>query len=788
MKKEEINYKVKFTEKYFNKKLCDCDFDVLKEVDVLLKDKNNNHILYIESKDSIYNESDLKKALAQTILTNHKQTQILSKVALIYKDKENNDVLKLIDCSDNSIMYNNDINWREEKPSNPTKDAIDRINDRIFNKITTYYNEEIKDFFNLLIKKQDTKIDITLNNINVVYNQWKHNIEFKREVDDEQDLINLFLIDILNGTKYKQKIKDEFGEREINLIREGTDLSKYEINYNNGIVKGIVYNDRDIYTIKDIIKYNLFWNKYKRPPEQNEFLKILERSATLYSEKYRKDTGGEYTPCCFVEKQNEILQQNYNLNDFIVFDPCAGVGNLENQFGKDFKQYCYLSTLEQMDVDTMKIKNFENSIQYDYLKDDKQPKFKYQGDFLDINEICKRENKKLMVIMNPPYQKIKGFKNNLAIEFFNKVLKLEPQVIILYYMTESFLRDELNNYINSNYKIVSHIMSNAKTTFLLSEWPISLVIFDKDKGEEINKSNIQVDRYELNNKTEKLDFIKTYSYNQEKPNLIKEIEKEIKKNQDGIILGNYAFMSGTISLVNKIIEKSNYSITTNNLKYCLLHKGINFNTHIKYFERSNNVYRGKIEDIKEELFNDSIMFSLFYKNCAFSNKQNKNYIMPFTSEMLNCNKNDLNVLTNNTENNLFSADEVFDFREWLKQFNFSKEAKDLYKSALQIFLYYHKNYSNTDYNDSFYDITNTIMNKDTNNFKTLSKENDTRINKTKTTKGTIGFGRNTIKSVVNSEYLPIFFDFFDKRDVLAKKINKQLVEGGLLLWERENIY
>ena len=78
-------------------------------------------------------------------------------------------------------------------------------------------------------------------------------------------------------------------------------------------------------------------------------------------------------------------------------------GNMENQFGKDFKQYCYLSTLEQMDVDICKIKGFENSIQFDYMKNDEQPKWKYKGTLLDINEICKRENRKLMVIMNPPY-------------------------------------------------------------------------------------------------------------------------------------------------------------------------------------------------------------------------------------------------------------------------------------------------------------------------------------------------------------------------------------------------
>ncbi|RDU66500.1 hypothetical protein CQA53_03380 [Helicobacter didelphidarum] len=67
-------------------------------------------------------------------------------------------------------------------------------------------------------------------------------------------------------------------------------------------------------------------------------------------------------------------------------------------------------------------------------------------------------------------------------------------------------------------------------------------------------------------------------------------------------------------------------------------------------------------------------------------------------------------------------------------------------------------------------------------------KNDTRITKVKTTQGTKGFGKNTIKSVVGSEYLPIFDNFFEARDILAKKINRQLLESSLLSWERENIY
>ncbi|MBO7370510.1 MAG: hypothetical protein J6U11_05640, partial [Campylobacter sp.] len=86
--------------------------------------------------------------------------------------------MEFIDCSDNSVMYNNDINWKSEKPSNPTKDAIDRINDRINDKIIKYKNDEIREFYRLLKIGEDTEIQITEKNFNVVYNEWKNEIKF----------------------------------------------------------------------------------------------------------------------------------------------------------------------------------------------------------------------------------------------------------------------------------------------------------------------------------------------------------------------------------------------------------------------------------------------------------------------------------------------------------------------------------------------------------------------------------------------------------------------------------
>ena len=806
-KSEEVNYKKNFCEKYFDKGTW--SLDVLNQVDVLLVDRKGKYLLYIESKYKISNEVQRRRAIAQVILTNKKQDAILSRVAIIYFNEHKDDILELIDCSDDSVMYNNDINWVAEKPSNPTKDAVDRINDRVKGKITRFKNDEIKEFYDTFKKSQDTKINITEKNFNVVYNLWKNEVLFKEAIEDEQDRINLFLVDLLNGTKYKKSLFTDIidhtlfdhmkvGEKEEDtdepLIREGTNLSNYVMMKNGEVIDGFKYSGAQhshYYTIANAEEYNSFWKRYKRPPEKHEFMNILERSSKLYSEKYRKDTGGEYTPTCFVELQNKILHEHYNMDDYIVCDPCAGVGNLENQFGKDYKQYCYLSTLEQMDVDTCKIKGFENAIQYDYLKDDKQPLWKYKGHVLPIQEIARLEGRKLMIVMNPPYKRRKGLKYDMAIHFFIKALELRPDTIVYYCKTEFFLRNTISVFANSGYNIISHVFSNAKETFKISEWPISLIVFDKLKGKPIPKEKFTAQRYELN-KINLLEYKNTYTYDNSRPNLIDEIEKEIWNNNNGLILGQWCYLRNVMYISNGGKEKTN-KITSNNLKWCLLSKGINFNSHDKYYERSYATYRGLVEDINQELFSDAIMFSLFYKQFGFSNKEGcKNYIMPFSSEELGCAKNDLNVLFPEMTD-LFDEQpsaKSFDFREFLKQFDFSEEAKVLYQAALEIFKYYHRSaeYPNKDFNDSYYDITNAIMGKDVTTYATIEKANDKRLTKVKTTKGTKGFGRNTIASAVGSKDLPIFIKFFDARDVLAKKINKQLLEQKLLLWERENIY
>ena len=176
--------------------------------------------------------------------------------------------------------------------------------------------------------------------------------------------------------------------------------------------------------------------------------------------------------------------------------------------------------------------------------------------------------------------------------------------------------------------------------------------------------------------------------------------------------------------------------------------------------------------------------------------------MPFNAEQLGgeCRHNDLNVLYPENaeiigyEKNLFEDSKTieippFDFREFLQQFKFSKEAKSLFNAALELFKYYHANsyYQNKDYNDSFYDITNAIMGKDPNEFTNLDGKNK-RIEQKKTTKDTKGFAKNNLKGVIPSKDLELFYHFFEVRKILAEKINEELLNSKLLLWKRENIF
>lgn len=785
-KSQEMDYKTKFCLKYFGKTGWRLDID---RVDVRIETKAQRPLLYIETKHRIIADGEQRrKAIAQAILTNKQQINMSPRVAIAYYDKINErDMLELIDCLDDDVMDCPEVKWEHEKPSEPSTDAVYHLNNRVAGKIKSYKGEEeITAFCKEFKKSKQTTIKITAKNCKFVYSQWQSEVKFDRKNIDEQEMVDLFLADMLNNSNYKERV----GAFEQDLIRNNTNISMYKVQ-----PEGIAYKS-EWYAFADRKAHDDFWRRYYRPPIKEEFLKIKEHSNELYSEGFRKSTGQEYTPSAFVKLQNDLIARHYDMNDFIVFDPCAGVGNLQIDFGRDYRDCCYLSTLLEGDVDQCKIKKFNNAIQYDYMTDwYKQPFFNYKGEQKTVREIAELEGRKLMVVMNPPFIKpSNGFKYDRCIEFFRKVAMLKPDVIVYYCKTEFFFRQETCKvFANSGYKIQEHVFSNAKKTFQLSAWPISLVIFDRTNGTDVDIQHTSVQRYELEDG--RMAFKGDYTYDNSRPSLIAECENALINGTHGLRLGQWLSQSYCTVVSNR--STHNQLITTENLRLALILKGINFNSHPKYYERNDLTLKGHISDIDNELACDAIIHALVYKGCNFSNKEGeKNYIMPFTAKELGCGENDLYTLFPSSDYSIpFPNGEEethkFDFREWMQsEVQMSQEAQAVYDAALAIARYYHNHEAYVDgrnWNDSFYDIKNAIMAKDATAYQQRNTNKDRRVTKVKTAQGTLGFSAVNIRKRTSEKYWPMFDQYFTAQKALAEKINCRLLKQGLMLWKHENV-
>jgi hypothetical protein len=164
--------------------------------------------------------------------------------------------------------------------------------------------------------------------------------------------------------------------------------------------------------------YRNFWAIYHRPPEQKHRHYLLERRDSLLPLDEQKFKGAYYTPLHIVDKAYEQLVATLGPNwqdRYIVWDMCAGVGNLEAKHSN--LRNVYMSTLDQADVTIMRSNPAfagASIFQYDYLNDDvtdfgeidyalsgKLPAELRQA-IADAKE-GKKGAKKILVLINPPY-------------------------------------------------------------------------------------------------------------------------------------------------------------------------------------------------------------------------------------------------------------------------------------------------------------------------------------------------------------------------------------------------
>lgn len=242
-----------------------------------------------------------------------------------------------------------------------------------------YERYSFKSSFDLLIKKS-----ITEDNFLAVFRDWKK--KFGKRVENGHSAAEYFLSDIEKNNTRK--------------LDEDSYLFKIGDNYREKRLPGKTYE--------------AFWDSYDKIPHERMPL-IRQRKAILGEDFDRRMRGEYYTPIEFAEKGLEYLaatlgKEWWKSGKYRIWDMAAGTGNLELKLPSSVLQYCYLSTLEQDDVDYLK-KVFPHAtvFQYDYLNDDidhlwNQALVNKKKLPNNLEADLNNPNIKWIILLNPPYK------------------------------------------------------------------------------------------------------------------------------------------------------------------------------------------------------------------------------------------------------------------------------------------------------------------------------------------------------------------------------------------------
>ena len=313
--------------------------------------------------------------------------------------------LCVIDTKKAAIMKSEDvlpflakktIKWGKSA-SSYTPEALDAISAHIGTyfvsfKIETHEEEFISTLKNAIKNGDIIRTQITPDNLKQVFDKWVTMIG--REIKDvaEEDYVLLFFADIMHD----------------GLSATHDHLTAALMHKNGAPVFSL---GGQIYELGNKEGYRQFWAIYHKPPKSEYRDYLLERRDSLIPLDERSFKGAYYTPLAVVDKAYDKLTETLGNNwqkEYIVWDMCCGVGNLEVKHSNP--RNIYMSTLDQADVDVMKATKTcvaAQRFQYDYLNDDITDAGKI--DYTISNKIpaglhnAIAEGKKILVLINPPY-------------------------------------------------------------------------------------------------------------------------------------------------------------------------------------------------------------------------------------------------------------------------------------------------------------------------------------------------------------------------------------------------
>ncbi|MBC7553748.1 MAG: hypothetical protein H7257_07195 [Taibaiella sp.] len=313
--------------------------------------------------------------------------------------------LAVIDTQKAAIMKSADvipflekktIKWGKNA-SGYTQEALDAVSAHIGTyfvsfKIETHEEEFIATIKNAIKSGDIIRTQITPDNLKQVFDKWVKMIGQEIRNVPKDDYALLFFADIMSdGT-----------------ISTHNDLPAELLHKNNQPVFSL---GGKLYELGNREGYRQFWAIYSRPPKQEYRNYLLERRDSLIAVDERSFKGAFYTPLNVVDKAYDKLTETLGKNwqrDYIVWDMCCGVGNLEVKHSNP--RNIYMSTLDQADVDVMRATKTcvaATRFQYDYLNDDITDFGKI--DYTLTNKIPQglrdviASGKKILVLINPPY-------------------------------------------------------------------------------------------------------------------------------------------------------------------------------------------------------------------------------------------------------------------------------------------------------------------------------------------------------------------------------------------------
>lgn len=313
--------------------------------------------------------------------------------------------LAVIDTEKAAIMKSADvlpflakktIKWGKSA-SQFTQEALDEISAHIGTyfvsfRIKTHEDEFISTVKAAIQSGDIIRTQITPDNLKQVFDKWVAMVGREIVGVSEEDYALLFFADIMHdGTvsthaNLPAELMHKNGNPVFSLKGKNFDLGNKE-------------------------GYRQFWAIYHRPPKSEYRDYLLERRDSLIPYDERSFKGAYYTPLHVVDKAYDKLSETLGANwqkDYIVWDMCCGVGNLEVKHSNP--RNLYMSTLDQADIDVMKATKTcvaAQRFQYDYLNDDITDDG--QIDYSLTNKVppslrkAIAEGKKILVLINPPY-------------------------------------------------------------------------------------------------------------------------------------------------------------------------------------------------------------------------------------------------------------------------------------------------------------------------------------------------------------------------------------------------